>query len=217
MKRFRTIVFVIRKYLLPITTFVGGVLATYVTVTTLFFPEPDELVVLKNDIVAGLQKLDEEPLVNDPERQLVIINGLRVKLLSGPLAGLRQEIADRKQIAASAIEQRRAIELEAEQNGKRIEEERQALLEMQPIAQSEEQKRIAIELEDKALAALEVAKERQRQLAEQAAAEEMARRQAEANRIANEARNAAALREANQLLQAERFCRDANCTDWILR
>jgi len=192
-------------------------LATYVTVTTLFFPEPDELVVLKNDIVAGLQKLDEEPLVNDPERQLVIINGLRVKLLSGPLAGLRQEIADRKQIAASAIEQRRAIELEAEQNGKRIEEERQALLEMQPIAQSEEQKRIAIELEDKALAALEVAKERQRQLAEQAAAEEMARRQAEANRIANEARNAAALREANQLLQAERFCRDANCTDWILR
>ena len=185
----------------------GALIAGFLSLVPWLFEKPDPLVELRRDVGAGIAGLSD---LEDPESQLRQIAKLEALLKLDPAVAYLRVVHEYRSEAEPELERVARAQEAEEQERIRIAQLEAARLEAASAAEAER---------------LRLAEEAARRAVEEAKAAEAAARaaaQAEAERrkqelAAENARRQAAIVEAQRALDAEKFCRDANCTSWILR
>lgn len=191
MRVFRQVSVFLKRHILPILAFVGGVLSCLVALMSLF--QEDELTKFSRSLQSGLDAL---PNVESPDQGLRIVQGMEDLLRVGPMAGWHETT----RLYRAKFEQ---------QMQKRAEF---AAAEAAAI-EAAKQKSAA----ERAAAADAAAKARAAALAAQKAKEAAEAERIRAAKLAEEKRRQADLMKLRRDLAAERVCQNASCTSWIIR
>ena len=191
MRVFRQVSVFLKRHILPILTFIGGVLTCVVALSTLF--QEDELTKFSKSLQSGLDALGD---VETPEQGLKIVQGMEDLIRVGPTAGWSDTIAIYRAKFEQDLKDREEINAR----------NRAAIA---AALQETVNQRIAAE---KA-----AAEARAKELAEQKAREAAEAEKIRAAKLKAEQQKAAELLELRRQLASERVCQNRACTSWILR
>ena len=191
MRVFRQVSVFLKRHILPILTFIAGVLTCVVALNGLF--QEDELTKFSKSLQSGLEALGE---VETPEQGLKIVQGMEDLIRVGPTAGWSETIARYRAKFEQNLKDREDINAR----------NRAAIA---AALQETENERIAAE---KA-----AAEAQEKELAAQKAREAEEANRIRAEKLEEEQQKAAQRLELHRQLAEERVCQNRSCTSWIIR